>query len=70
MGYSQGQIRDLEETISRAEIDLVLFATPIHLTRILSITKPTIRVRYEYQDRGEPTLKDALLGHLDSLMSE
>ncbi len=67
MGYSQEQIRDLEETISRAQTDLVLFATPIHLTRILSIPKPTIRVRYEYRDRGEPTLEEALLGRLHRL---
>jgi predicted GTPase len=61
MGYSKDQIRDLEGTIARAECDLVLFATPIQLTRILSIDKPTLRVRYEYQDRGHPTLEDILV---------
>jgi len=52
MGYSKEQIQELERTINAAPCDLVLFATPIHLTRLLSINKPTIRVRYEYQDRG------------------
>ncbi|HWR67993.1 MAG TPA: cyclic 2,3-diphosphoglycerate synthase, partial [Desulfomonilia bacterium] len=37
MGYSSGQIADLEETINSSDCDLVLFATPIQLTRILSI---------------------------------
>jgi predicted GTPase len=66
MGYSVEQIRELEATINRAECDLVLFATPIQLTRVLSINKPALRVRYEYHDRGEPTLEEALLARLPS----
>ncbi len=61
MGYSQDQISDLEKTIHDTECDLVLFATPIQLTRILSINKPAIRVRYEYQDHGDSRLEEALL---------
>lgn len=64
MGYNREQIHDLELTIENADCDLVLFATPIHLTRILSINKPTLRVRYEYQDFGSPTLKEILLNKL------
>jgi len=66
MGYNADQIRDLETTINRADCDLVLFATPIHLTRILSIEKPTIRVRYEYQDHGSPVLEEILIERLKS----
>ncbi|MCK5194568.1 MAG: hypothetical protein KAQ71_12215, partial [Desulfobulbaceae bacterium] len=51
---------DLERTIENAECDLVLFATPIHLPRVLSIKKPTLRVRYEYRDFGSPTLEEVL----------
>ena len=64
MGYSHEQIQDLETTINRVECDLVLFSTPIQLKRILNITKPSIRVRYEYKDHGEPYLKNVLLSHL------
>jgi predicted GTPase len=64
MGYNREQIHDLELTIENADCDLVLFATPIHLTRILSINKPTLRVRYEYQDFGSPTLEEILLNKL------
>ena len=60
MGYSPDQIMDLEKTIAASNCDLVLFATPIHLPLILNINKPTLRVRYEYQDHGNPTLEDAL----------
>jgi predicted GTPase len=61
MGYSREQIADLRETINRADCDLVLFATPIQLTRIMSINKPAIRVRYEYQDSGKPTLEEVMV---------
>lgn len=64
MGYSSDQVQDLEDTINNAPCDLVLFATPIQLTRILSINKPTIRVRYEYHDHDHPYLEEALIDRL------
>lgn len=67
MGYSKVQIEELERTINRTDCDLVLFATPIHLTRILKIDKPTIRVRYEYRDHGQPRLEDVLLNRFRDL---
>lgn len=67
MGYSAAQIADLQETINRSDCDLVLFATPIQLTRILSVNKPAIRVRYEYADHGSPTLQEVLAGELRAL---
>ncbi len=60
MGYSEAQIRDLAATINNTPADLVLFSTPIHLCRLLTCNKPTIRVRYEYQDYGKPTLGEVL----------
>lgn len=65
MGYSAEQIADLEQTINASDCDLVLFATPIQLTRIVSINKPAIRVRYEYEDSGSPTLEEVLLDELE-----
>jgi predicted GTPase len=64
MGYGPAQIRDLEQTIANADCDLVLFATPIHLPRILNIEKPNLRVRYEYHDHGSPTLEEVLMEKL------
>jgi predicted GTPase len=60
MGYGEAQMRDLEATIERAEVDLVLSATPIDLTRIIKVNKPMQRVRYELQEIGQPTLEDLL----------
>jgi predicted GTPase len=60
MGYGDAQVRDLEETIHRADVDMVIIATPIDLTRVLKIKKPFQRVRYELQEIGRPTLEDLL----------
>jgi predicted GTPase len=38
----------------------VLIATPIDLRRLVQIDKPALRVRYELQEIGEPTLRQVL----------
>ncbi len=60
MGYGDEMVRELEETINNAEVDLVLIGTPIDLARLLRINKPTQRVRYELQEIGQPTLEEIL----------
>ncbi len=60
MGYGAEMVRDLEQTIDNADVDLVLIGTPIDLTRVLKINKPSQRVRYELQEIGQPTLEDIL----------
>jgi predicted GTPase len=60
MGYGEAQVHDLEATIRQAQVDLVISATPIDLTRILKIDQPLQRVRYELQEIGQPTLEDVL----------
>ena len=60
MGYGNEMTRDLEETINKSDVDLVISATPIDLTRIIKINKPLQRVRYELQEIGYPTLTDIL----------
>jgi predicted GTPase len=60
MGYGQEQIEELETTINRAEVDMVLIGTPIDLTRILKINKPSQRIRYELQVIGQPTITELI----------
>jgi predicted GTPase len=64
MGYGSAQMRDLEQTINRSACDLVLFATPMQLPQLLTLDKPTLRVRYDYRDHGRPTLADVLVERL------
>jgi predicted GTPase len=61
MGYGEKQMKDLEETINRSDVDMVIVGTPIDLKRIIKINKPSQRVRYELQEIGQPTLQDLLL---------
>jgi predicted GTPase len=60
MGYGDAMVKDLENTINKADVDLVISATPIDLNRILKVNKPMQRVRYELQEIGQPTLTDIL----------
>jgi len=60
MGYSTQQVIDLEETIRRTPADIVLIATPIDLRRLIMIDRLALRVRYELQEIGEPTLRQVL----------
>ncbi len=62
MGYGAEQTRELAETIDKTPADLVLIASPIDLRRLIDIKKPALRVRYELQEIGEPTLSDVLSG--------
>ncbi len=60
MGYGDAMVKDLEKTINKADVDLVISATPIDLNRILKVNKPMQRVRYELQEIGQPTLTEIL----------
>jgi len=60
MGYGKDQIADLEKTIDATDCDTVVIATPIDLSRVVHIKKPTVRVDYELQEIGKPDLDDLL----------
>ncbi len=64
MGYGQAMIGDLEATINAVDCDVVLCATPVDLTRIISVNKPVVTVRYAYRDHGEPTLASCVAERL------
>ncbi|MEA2041297.1 MAG: cyclic 2,3-diphosphoglycerate synthase [Bacteroidota bacterium] len=60
MGYSDQQLKDLEETINNTDCESVVIGTPIDLNRIINIKKPNTRVHYDLQEIGFPNLKDQL----------
>ncbi len=60
MGYGEEMVRELEQTINNADVDMVIIGTPIDLAGLLKINKPSQRVRYELQEIGQPTLTDIL----------
>jgi predicted GTPase len=61
MGYSEGQLAEMEKIIDAAEVDLVVIGTPIDLRRVIDIRKPAVRVRYDLDVLPEsPQLADVL----------
>jgi predicted GTPase len=60
MGYGDEQMKDLETTINNTDCDVVVIGTPIDLSRIAKIKHPTVRVTYDLQEIGHPTLEDVL----------
>lgn len=60
MGYGKKQVGDLGATIAKVPCDVVVIGTPIDLRRVVDIQKPTVRVSYELQELGEPTLAPIL----------
>lgn len=60
MGYGKEQLKDLEATINQTDCDVVIIGTPMDLTRIININKPTTRVQYELNEVTEPNLEKVL----------
>ncbi len=61
MGYSRGQLEELRATIEAVDCDAVVVASPIDLRRVIPISKPAVRVRYELEVLPDsPTLAEVL----------
>jgi len=60
MGYGDQQMKDLEKTIENTKCEVVIIGTPIDLRRVINIKQPSVRVTYDLQEIGQPTLVDVL----------
>lgn len=60
MGYGGPQLRDLEQTLRRAEADAVVVGTPVDLRRLVRLDKPAAKVTYELEEVSSPTLEELL----------
>lgn len=60
MGYGEEQIHDLEATIRSVKCDTVVVGTPIDLTRVIKIDQDVVKVGYDLQEIGRPTLRELL----------
>ncbi|HKX34833.1 MAG TPA: GTPase, partial [Actinomycetota bacterium] len=61
MGYSNGQLAEMQKIIDSADADVVVIGTPIDLRRVIEIRKPAVRVRYDLEVLPDsPTLLDVL----------
>lgn len=60
LGYYEDQLTDLEASIKATPCDLVLIGSPIDIRRVIDVEKPSMRVGYELEEIGEPTLNGVL----------
>jgi predicted GTPase len=56
LGYGDEAVAALAKTLEAVAADVIVSATPIDLSALIKVSKPIVRVRYEYADAGEPTL--------------
>lgn len=61
MGYGHTQIRELQETLDATPAEIVLIGTPIDLSRVMRLNKPSIRVRYDLEEVETGALEAAVL---------
>jgi predicted GTPase len=64
LGYSEAQLDDLRATLNAVPADLVVSASPIDLSQLLTPNKPVLRARYEYAEAESP----GLAGRLDAFL--
>ena len=69
MGYGPEQCRSLQRTIEDSAAEVVVAGTPINLARVVPLTKPVVRARYEYQDHTDEA-GPGLLDLVDEFLAE
>jgi predicted GTPase len=60
MGYSDDQLRDLEQTINGTPCDVVVTGTPIDLSRLIDSHHPVRHATYELSPLSGPGLEEIL----------
>jgi predicted GTPase len=56
VGYSEKQMKELNDSINDVPCDLVLLGTPTDIKRYLNVDKPILRVKYEFEEREPGSL--------------
>lgn len=57
LGYTQQQLRDLEETINRIPADAVVMGTPARIERVIKINKPVVRAFWHMRIVEGPSIE-------------
>ena len=62
MGYSHKQMKDLQDTINKANCDVVIDGSPFDLSKLLKIKKPIVNIDYELGEEASKQLEKILKG--------
>jgi predicted GTPase len=68
LGYSESQLKELEESINAVECDAVVLGTPADLTRLIKIGRPVARVKFEAFNIEKPSLEDLIVPRLGEML--
>jgi predicted GTPase len=60
MGYNDHQIKDMEDTLNKADCDIIIDGSPIDLGKLIKANKPIIRVTYDIEPISSPTIEETL----------
>ena len=60
MGYNDQQIKDMEDTLNRAEAEVIIDGSPIDLEKLINSNKPIVRVSYDIEAIKSPTIEEVL----------
>jgi predicted GTPase len=60
MGYTDQQIDDLEKTLNNVKADIILNGSPIDLSKLVKTNKPIIKVTYDIEAIGTPSIESVL----------
>jgi predicted GTPase len=58
VGYSAQQLAALRDTINASNAEVIVSATPADLAALITLDKPVLRARYEFEETDEPRLGD------------
>jgi predicted GTPase len=64
MGYGDEQLAELGATARATDCDVVVIGTPMDLARLVDLGHPSVRVHYELNEIGTPTVADVLAPHI------
>lgn len=65
MGYSEEQLQELHRSIENSACDVVAIGTPADLRKLMKISKPSVRITYELEEKTGPSLEQILRKFLE-----
>ncbi len=60
MGYNDQQIADMEQTLNKADAEVIIDGSPIDLEKLINSNKPIVRVNYDIEGIKSPTIEEVL----------
>ena len=70
MGYNDQQIKDMEDTLNKAEAEVIIDGSPIDLEKLINSNKPIVRVSYDIEAIKSPTIEEVLDNFINKFLKK